>query len=55
MGEPVQTHSAWIRSALEQYEAPLVRYAARLLRGDANRARDVVQDTFMRMCQADRA
>ncbi len=54
MGEAVQPHSAWIRSALEQYEAPLVRYAARVLKGDMQRARDVVQDTFLRLCQADR-
>lgn len=55
MGEPLTTHSAWIRAALEQYEAPLVRFAARLLRGDVGRARDVVQDTFLKLCQADRA
>jgi RNA polymerase sigma factor (sigma-70 family) len=55
MGEPVQPHSAWIREALAQHEAPLVRYATRLLRGDVDRARDVVQDTFLRLCQADRA
>ncbi len=55
MGEPGQPHSAWIRSALDQHEAPLVRYAARLLRGDVDRARDVVQDTFLRLCQADRS
>lgn len=55
MGEPGQAHSAWIRDALDQHEAPLVRYAARLLNGDVDRARDVVQDTFLRLCQADRA
>jgi RNA polymerase sigma-70 factor (ECF subfamily) len=54
MGEP-EPHSAWIRAALERHEAPLVRYATRQLRGDVNRARDVVQDTFLRLCQADRA
>jgi RNA polymerase sigma factor (sigma-70 family) len=55
MGVPVRPHSAWIRASLDQYEAPLVRYAARLLRGDVDRARDVVQDTFLRLCQADQA
>jgi len=55
MGEPVQPHSVWIRDALEQHEAPLIRYAARMLQGDMHRARDVVQDTFLRLCQADRA
>jgi RNA polymerase sigma factor (sigma-70 family) len=54
MGEPKTSHSAWIRAALERHEAPLLRYATRLLRGDVDRARDVVQDTFMKLCQADR-
>lgn len=40
---------AWIQAAVEQYEIPLVRYAARLL-GDADRARDVAQDTFLKLC-----
>lgn len=30
-------------------QAPLVRYATRLLNGDAERARDVVQDTFVKL------
>jgi RNA polymerase sigma-70 factor (ECF subfamily) len=32
-----------------QYEAPLLRFSQRLL-GDAEAARDVVQDTFLRLC-----
>jgi len=44
----------WLVSALERYERPLVGYAYRLL-GDLERARDVVQDTFLRLCQQDRA
>jgi len=44
----------WIRSAVAQYERPLTVYAARLL-GDVDRARDVVQDTFLKLWQADRA
>jgi RNA polymerase sigma factor (sigma-70 family) len=55
MGEAAPSHSAWIQQALVHYEGPLVRYAARVLRGDVDRARDVVQDTFLRLCQADRA
>jgi RNA polymerase sigma-70 factor (ECF subfamily) len=43
----------WIGDALARFEAPLLRYAARLL-GDAERARDVVQETFLSLCQADR-
>jgi RNA polymerase sigma-70 factor (ECF subfamily) len=44
----------WLRSTLEHYEVPLVRYAARLL-GDVESARDVVQDTFLRLCREDPA
>jgi len=40
----------WLREALDQFEQPLVRYAARLL-GDTEQARDVVQDTFLRLCR----
>ena len=39
-----------VRSALRQFERPLVGYAAHLLGGDAERARDVVQETFFRLC-----
>ena len=42
----------WVRAALRQYEGPLTRYAARLT-GDLERARDVVQDTFVRLCAED--
>jgi RNA polymerase sigma-70 factor (ECF subfamily) len=37
-----------VRSAVERYQASLLRYATRLV-GDADRARDVVQDTFVRL------
>jgi RNA polymerase sigma factor (sigma-70 family) len=37
------------RSALIQYEQPLTRYAAHLI-GDPERAREVVQDTFLKLC-----
>jgi len=47
-------HAAWIREALDQYERPLVRYA-RSITGDVERARDVVQETFLKLCKADRA
>jgi RNA polymerase sigma factor (sigma-70 family) len=42
----------WIASALSLYEGPLLRYASRLV-GDIDRARDVVQDTFLRLCRED--
>lgn len=49
-------HSAnngWINSVVEQYERPLVRYAAQIT-GDLERGRDVAQDTFLRLCKQDR-
>lgn len=46
--------SDWFRAAVDQYEGPLVRYAARVT-GDLDSARDVVQDTFLRLCRASRA
>jgi len=47
------TETDWIREVLNQYERPLVRYATRLL-GDIDRARDVVQEAFMRLCSEPR-
>ncbi len=44
---------AWVRVALEHYEGPLIRYAARIM-GDPEQARDVVQDTFLRLCKVKR-
>ncbi|HVX15686.1 MAG TPA: sigma-70 family RNA polymerase sigma factor [Pirellulales bacterium] len=49
----VAGESEWLRSVVASYEGPLVRYAARIT-GDAERARDVVQDTFLRLCEQDR-
>jgi RNA polymerase sigma factor (sigma-70 family) len=42
----------WLRSALDRYEGPLIRYANRIT-GDLDRARDVVQDTFIKLCAQD--
>lgn len=39
----------WIRKALEQFSRPLTLYALHLL-GDLERARDVVQETFIKLC-----
>ncbi|MDA1229601.1 MAG: sigma-70 family RNA polymerase sigma factor [Planctomycetota bacterium] len=39
-----------IQQALEQFESPLIRYALRLT-GNLDRARDVVQDTFLKLCR----
>ncbi len=46
--------SDWIAEALARFEGPLIRYALRFTR-DIEEARDVVQDTFLRLCRADRA
>jgi RNA polymerase sigma factor (sigma-70 family) len=42
------TDSAWIRAALERYERPLVLHARRVT-GEEERARDAVQETFLRL------
>ena len=44
----------WVSEALQDHERDLIGYATHLLRGDVNRARDVVQDTFLRLWKADR-
>ncbi len=41
-----------IRQALADHEGALLAYARRLL-GDGERARDVVQDAFLRLCRTD--
>jgi RNA polymerase sigma-70 factor (ECF subfamily) len=43
------TKADWVHAALRQYEGRLIRYAAQIT-GDLDRARDVVQDTFIRLC-----
>jgi RNA polymerase sigma-70 factor (ECF subfamily) len=40
----------WIADVLARFEAPLLRFATKLLRGDGERARDVVQETFLQLC-----
>ena len=47
-------HMDWVQAALARYEEPLMRYALQLT-GEMETARDVVQDTFMKLCTADRA
>jgi len=43
----------WIRIALRRYERQLVAYAAHLV-GDSERARDIVQEAFVRLCAQER-
>lgn len=45
--------SDWIREVLQQHERHLILYAARMI-GDVERARDVVQEAFLRLCNQDR-
>jgi RNA polymerase sigma-70 factor (ECF subfamily) len=42
--------SEWVIEALKLHERPLIRYAKWLL-GDLESARDVVQETFLRLCR----
>jgi len=42
--------SQWIVDALDLYEASLIRYATWLLR-DSELAKEVVQETFLRLCR----
>jgi len=40
--------AAWVQTALERFERPLLQYALSILH-DLDRARDTVQETFMRL------
>jgi RNA polymerase sigma-70 factor (ECF subfamily) len=42
--------ATWVSSVLAEYEQPLTRYAAHIT-GDIERAREVVQDTFLKLCR----
>jgi RNA polymerase sigma-70 factor (ECF subfamily) len=48
------SNAEWVRGALDRYEQPLLRYAQRFT-NDVETARDVVQDTFLKLCTAERA
>ena len=54
MSEQHPHRADWLREALDRYEGPLLRYAVRFT-GNVEEARDVVQDTFVKLCTADRA
>ena len=45
-----QRHRQWVLAALDTFETRLLGYAARLLHGDEDAARDVVQHAFLRLC-----
>jgi RNA polymerase sigma factor (sigma-70 family) len=42
----------WIREVIDQHQGRLIRFAARIT-GDLDTARDVVQDTFLRLLRED--
>jgi RNA polymerase sigma factor (sigma-70 family) len=44
----------WVKTVVAQHSGPLTRYAI-LITGDMDRARDIVQDTLVRLCAEDRA
>ncbi|MBC8114185.1 MAG: sigma-70 family RNA polymerase sigma factor [Candidatus Saccharimonas sp.] len=44
----------WLREVIARWEGPLVRYAARVA-GDLDLGRDVVQETFLRLCREERS
>jgi RNA polymerase sigma factor (sigma-70 family) len=46
------TREQFIEQAMADFESPLIGYATTILH-DTDRARDVVQDTFIRLCQQD--
>jgi len=48
------TESQWIIDALKLYEDSLLRYATWVIR-DHELAREVVQETFLRLCREDRS
>ena len=48
----IDTHDEFVERALAEYESPLIGYAVGFLH-DADKARDVVQDTFIRLYQQD--
>jgi len=53
-GRPIDEDAGqWIRETLDRFEQPLISYAQRIL-GDLERARDAVQETFLRLCKQER-
>src|SRR6478735_9101495 len=50
---PIPRDGAWMSHVLRQFEGPLTLYVARITR-DLERARDVVQDAFLKLLKEDR-
>lgn len=51
--DKAETKQQWVKDALARFERPLVSYAHRIT-GDLDAARDVVQDVFFRLLEANR-
>src|SRR4029453_12254413 len=49
---PSSVDASELPALLDRYERPLVRYAWSIL-GDLEAARDVVQETFIRLCRSE--
>src|SRR5215472_10673208 len=47
-------HESWVRDAVARFEGPLMLFASRLM-GDTDTARDIVQETFLKLCASDRS
>src|SRR5262245_13752152 len=54
-GRCPQQREDWIGAAVARFQAPLIGYAARLLDNDLDAARDVVQESFLRLCGQEQA
>ena len=50
--KPNINQEAWISLAMEKYESMLLSYAFNVC-GSYERAQDIVQDTFLKLCKAD--
>lgn len=46
--------TAWMKSVLDEFEGPLLRYAQRIT-GNLELAREVVQEIFLQICREDRS
>lgn len=53
MNEAPGPQSDWVMGLVSRFEGPLLLYAQRLL-ADLSRSRDVVQETFLKLCRAER-
>lgn len=52
---PSSGGSESMEQIVDRFERPLLAYATRMLRGDRQSAQDAVQETFLRLCRADRS